>query len=164
MSDAIRPPGPDYPPTKQIPKVSVPQNTLDAVLSEVRAMRLETADKFVEMSTRMSKMEARLDDEMSSRLSKMEARIDAFDERGAKHSGGVRQLSETDAKHDAAIALLHTKVDRLDTALAANNADTTAIKKAVSGLLKEHPQLVTGLVGLVMAAISFATAWFSRGH
>lgn len=163
MSDAIRPPGPFYPPTKQIPKVEVPQNTLDAVLSEVRAMRVETTERFDKIETTVDTL---VEDGKvgNQRMTRLEFRMDQFDERGAKHSGGLVRASETDAKHDAAIAMLHTKVDRLNTALAENTATTSEIKTAVSGFLKEHPQIVTGLVGLVMAAISFATAWFSRGH
>ena len=106
------------------------------------------------------------------------ASLSGLQERHSTVSIRTKAISEDNLKQDAAIAMLITKVDRVDTALAENTATTTEIKtalaantatteavqKAVSGFLKEHPQLVTGLVGLVMAAISFATAWFSRGH
>jgi DNA repair ATPase RecN len=112
MSDAIRPPGPQYIATKQIPKVEVPQNTLDAILSEVRAGREESNQRFDKLETTVDTL---LEDGKSAnkRMTQIEVRMDMFEDRGTKHSSGVRHLSETDAKHDAAIAMLHTKVDRL---------------------------------------------------
>jgi hypothetical protein len=106
MSDAIRPPGPQYIATKQIPKVEVPQNTLDAILSEVRAGREESNQRFDKLETTVDTL---LEDGKSAnkRMTQIEVRMDMFEDRGTKHSSGVRHLSETD------IAMLHTKVDRL---------------------------------------------------
>lgn len=52
-----KPPMPPQPPTIQMPKVMVPQTTLDAVLAEVRASRVENADKFGEIATRFSQID-----------------------------------------------------------------------------------------------------------
>jgi hypothetical protein len=86
------------------------------------------------------------------------------EERGARASSGVRQLSETDAKHDAAIAMVITKVDRIETALTKNSADTSAIKKAIDDFVRKNPKaissLIWGVIGVIGAALAAAAAWF----
>lgn len=104
------------------------------------------------------------------------------EERAAKHSGGVRQLSETDAKHDAAIGQLVVDVGALKkgqeataadvatikTEMAKNNADTLAIRKevvdGVKSFWKRHPKLETALVGLILAVIGVAYATITKGQ
>jgi DNA repair ATPase RecN len=111
MSDE-KPDGPQYIATKQIPRVQVPQNTLDAVLTEVRAMRTETSDRFDKLETTVDTL---VEDGKigNQRMTRLEVRMDTYEERSQKHSGGLTRGSEVDAKHDAAIADLHTKVDKL---------------------------------------------------
>jgi seryl-tRNA synthetase len=164
MSDAIRPPGPQYIATKQIPRVEVPQNTLDAVLTEVRAMRAESADQFLEVNERFRKIEYRLDD---------------VERRQTTNSTRVRGTSENDLKQDSAIATIFTEVDGLkesqakqttkltglEAMLASNNAQTAATKELLADFVKKNPTIVTGLVSLVTTAIGVATAWLAaRGH
>lgn len=136
--------GPDYKKTKSFPKVEVDENTLGAVLTEVRAMRLETADKFVVITTRMDQFEERLE---------------SIETRGNKHSDGTRQLSQTDAKHDAAIAaILTTQVDHaaqlesIAAKVTKAEADNAAILKAVTGFFENKKVIFVGKVifGLAM--------------
>jgi hypothetical protein len=95
-------PGPDYISTKQLPKVEVPQSTLDAILTEVRQSRTDNADKFVEVSTRL--------DQMNSRIGELEQRPIVV-------SGSLRAKvdneSQTNMVQDAAIATLVTDVASL---------------------------------------------------
>lgn len=75
---------PPQPTTKPLPKVEVPQNQLDALLLEVRISREEQA------ATR---------EELRAMRSELQATI----ERTAKHSDGVRQLSQTNETQDETI-------------------------------------------------------------
>ncbi len=155
---------PPQPPTTKLPAVQVPQSTLDAVLGEVRAMRMETGDKFIEVSTRLSKMDNRIDD---------------LERRQTSNSVRVRGTSENDLKQDAAIAGILTKVSGLERSqgeqtaklvgltmsMATNNADTSAIRRelvdGVKSFWARNPKLETAFVGLLMAAFTLATAWIA---
>jgi hypothetical protein len=125
MSDE-KPDGPQYIKTKQIPRVEVPGNTLDAVLSELRAMRSETSDRF---DTLNATVDTLVEDGKSAnkRITTIEVRFDEFVDRAAKNSMRAKQSSEIDLKHDAAIAMLHTKVDRVEEK---TDAQTAMLKKA----------------------------------
>lgn len=111
-------------------------------------------------------------------------KIDTED-RQSKHSGGVRQLSATDAKHEAAqSALLATQIDHSaqleqqttilnehTAAIAHNTAETIKVKEEVRAVktemgtqtkilitLAEHPlvkKLAVGAVGLLGLVITF---------
>lgn len=94
------------------------------------------------------------------------------EERAAKYSGGVRQLSETDAKHEAAIASVIVKQDELAADVAATkalvvagNADTADLKRelisGVKSFWRKHPKLETALVGLILAVFGLASAWIA---
>ncbi len=101
------------------------------------------------------------------------------DERAAKHSGGFRQLSDSDHKQDAAIANIVTEVTGLKKSqeaqtaeiaatkalVVAGNADTADLKRelidGVKSFWKRHPRLETALVGLLLAAFALATAWLA---
>lgn len=132
---------------------------------------------FVNVNARLDTIEANQEltreqvIDVGRRQTLLEERFGKIDERQNNGSLRVKEESQVNLKQDAAIAQVIVRVDgvekKVDTAtemLAENNATTDAIKKALSGVVKEHPQIVTGLVGLVMAAISFATAWFAKGH
>ncbi len=128
--------GPLYIATKQIPRAEVPQNTLDAVLTELRAMRGEQQETHGEVKLVKTNLEVLTNhvDVLTNRVTLVERRQDGFDERGAKYSGGVRQLSETDARHDAAIANVIIRVDnvekKVDTVLEKTDAQTAMLKEA----------------------------------
>lgn len=160
--------GPQYVPTKQIPKVEVPQNTLDAVLSEVRSMRDEQKGLVVNVEVLTKHV-----DTLTSRVILVERRQDDQDTRGTKHSGGLVRASQADAQHDAAIAGIvttqgeHTlKLSKLDAGLAANTTATLAMKTAlvdeVKGFFKSHPLVSQALLNLALVAIAAATAWLAR--
>lgn len=164
MSDAIRPPGPQYISTKQIPKVEVPQNTLDAVLTEVRAMRAESADQFLEVNERFRKIEYRLDD---------------VERRQTTNSVRARTTSENDLRHESLIAQTSTKVESLEKSqlvqtakltgleamLASNNAQTAATKEMLTDFVKKNPAIAQGLVTLIGLAITAAITWLqAKGH
>lgn len=98
------------------------------------------------------------------------------EDRQSKHSGGFRQLSDSDHKQDAAIASIVTKVTGLEKSqeaqtteiaatkalVLAGNADTADLKKelvdGVKSFWKRHPKLETAFVGLLLAVFALATA------
>jgi hypothetical protein len=103
--------GPAYFATKPIAKVEVSQTELSAVLSELRAMRveqeegkLETANNFVAVFTKI--------DQVSTRVGDLEARPPPT-------NGSLRARVDTESqanlKQDAVIATLVTKVTSLET-------------------------------------------------
>ena len=79
--------GPRYIKTKEIAAVKVNGTTLEAVLSEVRAMR-------VDLSVTASSVDA------------LSGRMDSYDARVNTHSGGLVKASQTDLAHEAAIGKL----------------------------------------------------------
>jgi hypothetical protein len=171
MSDAIRPP--PTPATKPAMPAAKVTQAMEPPPAWAIALSQKMETGFERMDSRLEKVESnqeiqgdtvRILAKQVALHSDQLANLSGLQERHSSVSIRTKAISEDNLKQDAAIAMLHTKVDRIDTALAENTATTTDIKKAVSGVLKEHPQLVTGLVSLVMAAVSFATAWFSRGH
>jgi chromosome segregation ATPase len=78
-----------------------------------------------------------------------------------RHSEGVKGASQTNLEQDAALAAIRTDVAAVKAALAQNNAWTRELVDAGKGFAKQHPQLVTALVNLTLAAATFATAWFA---
>src|SRR5688572_11391702 len=120
-----KPPMPEQPKTKELPAVKVPESQLDAILTEVRAMRGENSDRFDRLETTV---ETLVEDGKTSnmRMTRIEVRMDSYEERGTKYSGGIRQLSDTDSKHDAAIGHLAAKVDDL---AAKTDAQTVMLTK-----------------------------------
>jgi len=165
MADEPKPPdGPHYPPTKQIPRVQVQQTTLDAVLSEVRAMRTETTERFDKIETTVDTL---VEDGKAAnqRMTKIEIRLDTYEERGAKHSGGLTRASEVDAKHDAAIANLITEVADTKALVVAGNADTAELTREAKEFFKKNPAIAQGLLTLIGLAITAAVTWLqARGH
>jgi len=111
--------GPRYIATKKIPRVEVPGNTLDAVLHEMRALRAETANMFVEISTRFTRVEDQLDAH--------EVRL---------NSGSIRARTESDVnlKQDSALSSLITRMDGVEAnqrAAAEERAETAKYVKEV---------------------------------
>lgn len=152
-----KPPMPEQPKTKEIPRV-VPQvpATLEAVLREVRASREETRSAVANVADQVS--------ELTERMRKVEERQD-------QSSVRVRGTSENDLKQDAAIARVlieqaeakkrdaeaKKRDEDLAKALAENTALTDRAMTAAGSALK-HPVVVAFL----MAAFAFATAWLQR--
>lgn len=111
----------------------------------------------------------------NTRLGILEHRVSTIEEARRIDSmpAKVGKVSENDAKQDAAIAQIITDVDgvkkdvaRVEDKLDANSATTEAIKKSVSGFLKEHPSIVASIVTLITTAIGTATFWLAShgGH
>lgn len=113
MSDD-KPTGPEYHDTKQIPRVEVPGNTLDAVLSEVRAMRVEQQET---AHTLRADIQLVANDVslVKQRVSLVERRQDDHEERAKNNSVRARSVTENDSKQDGAIATLVADVSVLKT-------------------------------------------------
>lgn len=114
--------GPAYPPTTRLPRVEVPQNTLDAVLTEVRAMRADV--HLVANDVTIIKERVRI----------VEMRVDDIEDRGTKHSGGIAKTSDHNLEQDAAIASVIVRVDnvekKVDTVLEKTDAQTVMLTEA----------------------------------
>ncbi len=151
MSDP-KPPGPFYPPTTRLPKVEVPQGTLDAVLTEVRAMRSETNDRLDSLEGAVASL---VNDKMTTnqRLNILDTRINDMDTRAASNSIRAKSTSEMDMRQDAAISMLITKVDRVETKTDAQTAMLTEAKDAAKRLWS-NPAVKAG-VSLLWGAILY---------
>jgi hypothetical protein len=152
--------GPDYRPTKQIPKVEIQQSQF----SELKSI----------MTEGFSKVDTAIF-ELGERVIRVEIRQKDLEDRMARHSGGTRQLSDVDAKHDAALATISTRLDKVESNMATKedlqtNTDATlAVKKeivdGVKGFWKRNPKLETALVALIISALGAGTFYLSaRGH
>jgi hypothetical protein len=189
MSSDEKPPMPPQPTTKEIPRVMVPGNTLEAVLYEVRAMRTETGD-------RLDRIEATVDTVVEDgkaanmRMTRLEVRMDSFDDRGSKFSGGIRQLSDTDAKHEnqlssisARVNVVEGKVDAVDakvdtgfkevrSELALNSQWTKELVDKLidtgKSFFKTHPEIAKAIIAFITTVLTVLTtllaAWATRGH
>ncbi len=159
-----KPPMPPQPPT-----VSLPKMTDRAMLEDLYRISKTTAEQVVEARRDIA--------DVSQNVSVLEARVVILEDRTTRHSGGARQLSDTDAKHEKSFSEVFTRLDTQDAAIgdvktavvtvqAAVAENTFFTKKAITGFAKEHPQLVQAAIGLLMAALGFATSWFSShgGH
>lgn len=169
--------GPDYKPTAQLEK---PPAWAISIME-----RMNTG--FASLERRLDLVESNVDitgstvRELSSRVTRVEDWRLALDERINRHSGGTRQLSQNDAKQDAElanervarealageVAAVKAEVSEVKTAVvvvqAAVAENTIITKKAITGFFKEHPQLVTGFVALLTAAMGAAIHWLSAG-
>ena len=144
-----KPPMPPQPTTTKLPRVEVPLSSLDAIIAELRAIRQESTDRFAEVSARMGHVE--------ERLGELEAR-------GSKHSIGVRQLSETDAKHEAQFAMVLGELSALKTTQAAQGVELAnqtkklkAIEDAVVGFFTSPKVRALGRVAFSLA-MAYAAA------
>ncbi len=151
--------GPRYISTKQIPKVEVPGNTLDAVLSEVRAMRGDV-EILVEDGRRTNQ-----------RLTRLEERFDELDGRVMRASSRVKSVSESDLSQEARLAetitwrtqaderlkAIEQKTDEQTRILVANTQLTDEIKSDLKSVLK-HP----AVQAFALAFITFVTAFLTR--
>ncbi len=157
--------GPQYVATKQLPRVTVPQTTLDAVLAEVRAMRVENADSFVEVGTRLNKLEYRVDD-LERRQSANSVRVKTTSENDLRQESLIAQTSTRVESLEKSQAVQTTKLTGLEAMLASNNAQTAATKEMLADFVRKNPTIVTGLVSLITTAIGVATAWLAAkgGH
>lgn len=157
-----KPPGPDYFSTKQIPKVEVPQNTLDAVLSEVRAMRAETTERLTTQANAIG--------ELGERIVKVEGRIDTLEGARTANSMKVRGISENDLAQESKIAeriiketAFENRLDRyekkVDTIEKKTDAQTNIMGdlkdliEEVKALLKSP--VVKLVVGIVLGILGF---------
>lgn len=163
--------GPVEHPTKELPRVDIP-SMLTSLAADMKQV-LSATDK-MSGDVDMLISDGR---KTNQRLTRVEERLDDFDGRLARHSGGTRQLSDTDMKHEKNFSEVFTRLDTQDKAIgdvktavvtvqAAVAENTFFTKKAITGFAKEHPQLVQAAIGLLMAALGFATSWFSShgGH
>ncbi len=121
MSDETKPEtpdakkdGPDYRPTKQIPKVEIQANQF----SELKSIMVEG---FAKVDTAIF--------DLGERVVRVEIRQKDLEDRMARHSGGTRQLSDVDAKHDAAIGTLVAKVTDLETSQSKQTEKLVEIEK-----------------------------------
>jgi hypothetical protein len=166
MSSEEKKDGPDYRDTKQLPAVKVPVGQMDELVLTVKSFgaKLDTViTGQVELTTRMSRAEAG-QVELRGEISELRARQDAGSLR-------AKAPSAHDLSAAAAIAAEATARAERDEQLAKDvgairaelQENTFLTKKAISGFAKEHPQLMTAIVGFVMAALGAATHWLSAG-
>ncbi len=90
------------------------------------------------------------------------------DERATKHSGGARELANTDSRHDESIASIvvsvndltksqavqSTLLSNLTSAMSRNTALTDEIKTSVTSAIK-HP----AFIAMLIAVVTFVTGW-----
>jgi len=122
----------------------------------------------------------------NKRTTLLEVKIEEMQRRADTSSLRVKQPSQHDLEAQAALAqeraarealaqkvdgveskvvAVATKVDTLTTKTDVQTELLTDLKKLGTGLLKEHPTIASSLIGLFVAAIGAATAWFAaRGH
>lgn len=165
--------GPEYHDTKQIPRVVVPGNTLDAVLTEVRAMRDESRVSNQELTEKVDTLSLNVDalqhdaKDTRLRLGRMERELDEVKDRQANNSVRVRGESEVNLKQDSAIAEVVTKVraieenqakaaeERAETAEYVKEIRDTVVKSASSvKTFFTHPKVV--FVGKTIFALAVA--------
>lgn len=175
-----KPPMPPQPATKAFAAVSVSTETVNDLLREMKGLTSAVRDlgsEFSEMKEDFGGVKA---DVRELKAWKAEAT-------GAltRHSGGTRELSLSDARHEAAIASIiieqgaakardeavEKKVDALDIKLADNSAMTAKVLDKIvdkaSGFLKDNPRLETALIGFVMAVLFVGTTLlysYAKGH
>lgn len=140
MSDETKPEtpeakkdGPDYRPTKQIPKVEIQQSQF----SELKSI----------MTEGFSKVDTAIF-ELGERVIRVEIRQKDLEERMGRHSGGTRQLSTSDAEQTAAIALIKSDVADLKTSQATQTEKLTTLEKktdAQTVMLEEAKAAATKL-------------------
>jgi hypothetical protein len=173
-------------PTLQMPKVSVPESGLNAILTELRSMRQET-------TFRLDKIEADVG-LVASEMKVVQGRVANLEEarrideaRARRHSDGVKKvgaLSSSDESQNAAIGKLMSDVNDLRGMLNTNTAETMAVKTAlaknteatlvmkrvlvddVKGFFKEHPEVAHSLRAFILAVLGYVTAHLATkgGH
>jgi hypothetical protein len=143
---------PPQPTTKTLPAVSIPLDTAQTLLSEIRKVGVDVAV-------------LREDQQAGNqRMTLMEQSISRFEQRADASSIRVRQESRTNLQQDAALATVimeQNKARERDEAtqrlIAQNTAITSEVKTSVLGAFK-HP----AIQALALAVIGFITAWLAR--
>ena len=150
---------PPQPKTTEMAAVKVPSSQLDELLAMGKAHgeKLSIVIENVELLQHDAK-------DTKLRIGRIERELDEVKERQTRGSGGVRQLSQTDAKHEAAIANLTTEVTDVKTdvsevkaMLAANNSATDKLVEHASKFAQKHPAITTAFVNFLLAALAYAT-------
>lgn len=109
---------------------------------------------FAGVDNRLDRMETTVDTLVedgktsNQRMTRLEVRMDQHEERAKTNSMRVKQSSEVDMQHDAAIALLHEKVD----ALASKESVLAAVKDAAKTATGQ--KLIAAIVPVLLLAIS----------
>lgn len=139
-------------PTLEMPKVVVPESGLNAIMSELRAMRAETTGRLdnIEANVEMLVTDQR---DTKARLIRVETRMDQYDERGTKHSGGLARITSNDEKQNAAIGQLVADVSELKSTQA-TQLDILTRLDAVAA----NPTLRRLAYALATAALTYLTA------
>lgn len=145
-------PLPEQPKTIELPKVTVPGNTIDAILAEVRATREEVRGVAANVDLLTNHV-----DVLSNRVSLVERRQDEADSRTAKHSGGLVRESSHNRDQDSAIAEIVTTVQSLKETQETQLDLLNRIDNRATELLK-NPKVVA----LLVAVWSFAMTWLAR--
>lgn len=173
MSDDQKPPMPPQPVTRTLPAVSVPSNTLDAVLSEVRAARSDMHDLkgTVDLLAEQGVATAKWRSDMEQWRSDVDAAI-------TRNSSRVRGVSDNDMAQEAKLAEVIVWRQNVTAELATTKADakeakdiatrveskTDAQTKILTTLesnalrLVKHPLVQAFLIAL----ITFVTAWLVK--
>jgi uncharacterized coiled-coil DUF342 family protein len=138
--------GPKYIATKQIPKVEVQGNTLDAILREVRAMRTENGERFDKLEATVDKVETTVDTlvddkrEVRLELAGINKRIDRIEERADTSSLRARAESATNLEQDAELvkerAAREELAKKVDAVLEKTDAQTAMLARAENAAKK----------------------------
>lgn len=153
MNAPNRPPMPPQPTTKQIPAVSVPANTLDAVLTEVRALRGD-----VQVAVEQGQSNGKALGELSERVARLEDRAATASMRAQAPSSHDLETAKALAQEVEARQALDKKVTNI---AAETAAQTVMIQSLIDGAktLAKNPTVHT--IAVLLGALIIA--WL-KGH
>lgn len=160
-------------PTVRLDAVQILSELIKGVSAEVKASREETTQRFDRTDANIGIV--------ANDLGVVKARVDILESERTKLSGGVRQLSTSDASMAAELAQTKTELAEEKTkhaafvATAATKDDLKAVTKDqtsdLANLLREGAasslgkKIITALGFTILAALGTATVWLnSKGH
>ncbi len=171
MSDE-KPPMPPQPTTKQIPAVSVPSDTMNAILVELRGMRGDVqdvkgdVDMLVGQGRAMAKWRGEVEEwraTVDSALTRNSSRVKQPSSHDLETASAVASEVVARTALETKVTSIEAKVDAQGKMLAANTATTDEIKKAVTGWFKKHPAVGVALAGVIIEALRWAHTALTAG-
>jgi hypothetical protein len=139
--------GPQNIPTKQLPRVDVSEDTLNSVLSEVRAARADI--HLVSNDVTIVKDRVRL----------VEMRLDDHDSRAKRNSERAQGTSKVDMAQDSAIATLLADVSSLKETQATQLAILTKLDAVAANPMVRR---VAYAIGAAILAYLASKGWITR--
>lgn len=161
------------PPEDKPPMPPLPKTTVQIEVPPDWAIDLskKVADGFSDVNRRLVNIESNQDlltenyKDLTKRTTALGDRMDRLEERQENNSIRVQSGSEVDAKHDAAIGLLSTKVDavdaKVDTLAASHDAGIAKLAALMDKPLVR--KVGAAAAALAIAALTAATSYLA-GH